>query len=43
MGKRDTCETCMNYDERRGVCTLDRKEVELTDWCRHHTSEEDED
>ena len=26
-GKYDTCENCTHYDERRGICLLDRTEV----------------
>lgn len=35
-GKYDTCENCINYDERREICRLDKKEVDEDDWCKHH-------
>lgn len=38
-GKYDTCENCINYDERREICRLDKKD----DWCKHHKSEDEED
>ena len=41
-GKYDTCENCTHYDERRGICLLDRKEVEESDWCKHHENEDEE-
>lgn len=41
-GKQDTCENCTNYDERREICRLDRKEVEKNNWCKHHNSQEDD-
>lgn len=42
-GKNDTCENCIHYDERRKICTLDKKEVEEDDWCKHHESQDEED
>ena len=41
-GKSDTCENCTHYDERRGICLLDRTEVEESDWCKHHENEDEE-
>lgn len=42
-GKYDTCENCINYDERREICRLDKQEVDKDDWCKHHKSEDEED
>lgn len=42
-GKYDTCENCIHYDERREICTLDKKEVEEDDWCKHNKSQDEED
>lgn len=42
-GKHDTCENCIHYDERREICTLEKKEVEEDDWCKHHESQDEED
>lgn len=42
-GKYDTCENCIHYDERREIYTLDKKEVEEDDWCKHHKSQDEED
>lgn len=42
-GKYDTCENCINYDERREICRLDKKEVDKDDCCKHHKSEDEED
>ena len=41
-GKYDTCENCINYDERREICRLDKSDVEKDDWCKHHKSEDEE-
>lgn len=30
-GKYDTCENCINYDERREICRLDKKDTEKDD------------
>lgn len=30
-GKYDTCENCINYDERREICRLDKKDVDKDD------------
>ena len=40
-GKYDTCENCINYDERREICRLDK--IDKDDWCKHHKSEDEED
>lgn len=42
-GKYDTCENCINYDERREICRLDKKDTQKDDWCKHHKSEDEED
>lgn len=41
-GRHDTCENCIHYNERTGRCSLDRKEVEEDDWCKHHQGEDED-
>lgn len=42
-GKYDTCENCINYDEKRERCWLSKKPTEKDEWCKHHKSEDEED